>query len=842
MILSKPFIFPFSLFLASSFHLYGQVSAKQPPAVIDYTKAKYENTYHDWNLGPTGARGGMWGWKTETSHARQIYVTAVQKDSPADGVLVIGDVILGLEGELFEGDARHAFGKAISKAEAGSGKLLLTCWRKGETKTLTIQIPALGEYSDTAPFNCKKSQIILSEGCEHIAQRLKTQLPRMRQSSWNFKREKITYTKREITAAIDALALLSSGDPAYSDLVAEYAHGFAPQDLTFKMTSTTGLASWGWGYINLFLCEYYLYTQDKKVLPAIEAYASSVAKGQSFIGSWGHTMAWPDKNDGKLHGSLMGYGALNSAGLICHLSLVLSEKCGVHNTEITQAIEKANKFFGFYSGKGAIPYGDHFPRGVSHDDNGKNSMAALIFDLQDKPRESQFFTAMSVASYKERENGHTGNYFSILWGPLAAQRAGQSATTAFLRPQRWFYDMNRAWDGSFPYQGKAGASGGEHSYLGWDCTGAFMLSYALPLKNTYITGKGTKSKHEFSPSQLNMVITAGEGYTNWDKGVKYYQAFSTKELVQYLHSWSPAVRERAAEALATKPDRKKAIPELIRMLRHDRLYTAYGACKGLAALQGLSEKAVPQLQKLLKSEDTWLRIEAAVALISIGPAASDAVPDLLQLVMQRDENDPLQLTQRFIAHGLFNSKRSPGRSSLFAKSINDIDRETLYKMVKQLLVNPDGLTRNTAASVFNNLSFEELQPLFPAILEAIETPSPSGIMFSDKIRISGIKLLAKHQVEEGLQLSVKLLQLDKWGRKARILNCINVLKIYGAAAKPILPELKQLKKEISSNPNKEFTESMLKPLNKLISTIEGSTETIQLRRVTKEPDSVLQKK
>jgi len=261
-------------------------------------------------------------------------------------------------------------------------------------------------------------------------------------------------------------------------------------------------------------------------------------------------MAWPELNQGQFHGSLKGYGALNSAGLICHMSLVLTHKCGIRNDEINTAIKKANNFIGFYAGKGSIPYGDHFPSSDRHDDNGKNSMAAILFDLQGMTKESKFFTDMTLASYEERERGHTGNYFSFQWGPLGAQRAGDEAAAAFLAPQAWFYDLNRTWDGKFPYQGGANSSKGEHSYKGWDATSTFMITYALPKKKLYITGKGTHKELLQTGENLTKIMNLGEGFTVWDNGVGHYQKKSTKELLEDIQSWSPPVRERATKALA----------------------------------------------------------------------------------------------------------------------------------------------------------------------------------------------------------------------------------------------------------------------------------------------------
>jgi len=66
--------------------------------IPDFTKGDLipEGYTHDWNLGPTGLRGWMFSQRLETSQARQIKITQVEKKSPADGLIQEGDVILGL--------------------------------------------------------------------------------------------------------------------------------------------------------------------------------------------------------------------------------------------------------------------------------------------------------------------------------------------------------------------------------------------------------------------------------------------------------------------------------------------------------------------------------------------------------------------------------------------------------------------------------------------------------------------------------------------------------------------------------------------------------------------------
>ncbi|MGA1608020.1 MAG: DUF6288 domain-containing protein, partial [Planctomycetota bacterium] len=105
---------------------------RNKPQVPDLTAGGKRDDKHDWNLGPTGARGWMWGWKRATTDARQILITRVANGSPADGLLEVGDVVLGLAGEPFTADARQALGAAITAAEATDGRLELLRWRDGQ--------------------------------------------------------------------------------------------------------------------------------------------------------------------------------------------------------------------------------------------------------------------------------------------------------------------------------------------------------------------------------------------------------------------------------------------------------------------------------------------------------------------------------------------------------------------------------------------------------------------------------------------------------------------------------------------------------------------------------------
>ena len=91
---------------------------------------------HDWNLGATGLRGSMHCDKLVTTDARDITITRVETGSPADGVFVVGDSILGVDGKPFSQDPRTEMGRALTLAEseAGEGDLHLTRSREGRSE------------------------------------------------------------------------------------------------------------------------------------------------------------------------------------------------------------------------------------------------------------------------------------------------------------------------------------------------------------------------------------------------------------------------------------------------------------------------------------------------------------------------------------------------------------------------------------------------------------------------------------------------------------------------------------------------------------------------------------
>ncbi|MEM7395546.1 MAG: DUF6288 domain-containing protein, partial [Verrucomicrobiota bacterium] len=414
-----------------------------------------------------------------TIEARQILINRIDPGSPADGLLQQGDLILGIDGKPFAEDARKALGRAIDEAEKSEnkGELHLIRWRPrpdatprmGDTENITLRLPVLGAFSDTAPFDCPKSTKIMDAALKQLAAD-----PKM--------------------GHLEPLAFLASGKPEYIELVRKHIHEakWARPDLNISLKSG-GLIAWGCGFRNMILTEYYLLTGDDYVLPAIREYSIKISMGQSDAGTWGHGFAWTSRNKGQLHGNLGGYGAVNLAGLHCLVSLVLAQKCGVSHPEIDQAIAKAQHFFEQFVGRGSIGYGFHQPSleqynngRNGHSSNGKNSVAAMAFSLLGHQPATTYFSKLVTSSYDEREYGHSGNSFNIFWGPLGANFGGPKAAAAFHREMRWYHALLRQADGSFSHQ----PLGGYYGRMTLNPTAGQALLAALPLRKLYITGKG----------------------------------------------------------------------------------------------------------------------------------------------------------------------------------------------------------------------------------------------------------------------------------------------------------------------------------------------------------------
>jgi HEAT repeat protein len=759
------------------------------PAVPDLTRGGVRDESRDWTLGPTGARGWIYARKGQTAEARQILVTAVAAGSPSDGTLAAGDVLLGVGDRPFNGDARIQFARAITAAEEakGAGLLRLIRWRAGTSEPVTLKLKVMGAYSDTAPFDCPKSKRVFELGCEAIAKKGLKDV--------------------SIPNSMNALALLASGRAEYRPLLADYAKKTAAYQ-------TDGFATWHYGYANLFLAEYVMATGDRSVFEGLRRIALESARGQSAVGTWGHKFALPS-------GNLNGYGCMNQPGLSLALSLVLAREAGVRDPDLNRAIGRAAGFLRWFVNKGAIPYGDHQPW-PGHEDNGKCSSAAVLFDLLGDREAAEFFAKMAAAGYSERERGHTGCYFNFTWSLPGVLRCGPAAAGAYFKELSWYYDLARGWDGSVAYQGSPAGEEEHGKYTSWDCTGSYLLAFAAPLKSLYLTGKRPPAFPALTRAQTDEVIAAGRDYFQVDDR-SGYDLRTTEQLLAGLSCWSPAVRTRSAEALGRRED--DVAPALLKMLSDSRRDTRYGACEALGRQGSRATAAAPQMRALLKDPDPWLQSLAAQALPGLGSEARKAsVDDLLTMTVRPNPADPRRMSQRAACVALFSPY--PGRrepKSILAESLDGVSRDLLYPAVESVLQNEDPVARGSLARLYGKLTDEDLAVLLPAVVKAIEELAPSNEMFGDGIRLAGLDLLSRRHIREGLPLCVSVIELDRWGAGNRLPKCLEYLSRYGAHAKAYLPQLQEMRNRALKGARGNAKSEQAQLLDRAIAAIQAAT-------------------
>lgn len=784
----------------------------------DYTKGEEpEVADAPWALGATGAFGNIW-----YGDQRMIRITGIANGSPAEGKLKECDVILGVispkvspgpniqvdekcrrpgcgaSGKAgncghFTWEARRTLSAAITEAEKADGKLVLNVWRpetesvtvppkskkqqpttklvlkqplSAKTVQVTLTLPKKGTFSATSPWNCEKTEALIADAAQTIVKNARL--------------------NGNIPDDLDALGLLSTGDEKYLPMVRDYVRAQAKDCEGLDIMGEKGIGSWHGGYRNILLTEYYLLTKDETVLPGIKALSTYLAYGQSGVGTWSHGMA--DVKTYGLYGPSAAYGAMNAASLPCVISLVLAQKCGVTTTPVNDAVNRSRAFYLFYVDKGTIPYGEH-PPAERHDGNGKNSMAAVFFDLLCDKEATKYFARTTLASSYDREGGHTGHFFAWQWGAPGASRGGPAAAQAFVRNTRWFTELERRADGGSVYQYQL--RGDHHKYSGWDTTGQRLLQHCLPRKVLYITGKVDSCVAPFTDAEVKDALDAD---TFDPKGL------SGKELLAALGNWSLMVRESAARELGQRED--DVVEQLIAMLDSPNRYARYGACTALYHCGRNSDKAVAALvARIEKDKDMTMRFFAVNALQlpknieknSLGNAVKNATPALLKIAAVYDpEQDPLRMVSGQISEMLFYQGSVNDYNGYFpnGKGSENLDRKLLIPAMKAWLINPNGRARSMAAEVYKYLRDNDLESLWSEIYYAAKYPSTAGAMFGNGVRANGTLLLAQNRFEEGIPLGLDYLYQTGWGKFARVPAAFNALACYGSAMKPYLEEMR----------------------------------------------------
>jgi hypothetical protein len=221
------------------------------------------------NVGPTGIRAQI-----THEHPEYFTVKYVFKKCPAAGLINIGDIIVGANGTKMT--VAHTFGrgsrgratwdgpmvsmsKLIEDSQGKDGKLNLIVWpggKKENEKVVTVQIEAIGRFSPTWPYDCPRSDKLMTDLCDFLVQ--------------EYKRDG-KFEKNVHTHSTAVLALMASGGKKYDGLLREIMSGYGAK--RYDSTNGVGFPAWGQAHDAIVMGEYYLLTKDSKLKPAMESLA-----------------------------------------------------------------------------------------------------------------------------------------------------------------------------------------------------------------------------------------------------------------------------------------------------------------------------------------------------------------------------------------------------------------------------------------------------------------------------------------------------------------------------------------------------------------------------------------
>jgi hypothetical protein len=358
----------------------------------------------------------------------------------------------------------------------------------------------------------------------------------------------------------------------------------------------------------------------------------------------------------------------------------------------------------------------------------------------------------------------------------------------------------------------------------------------MPLKKLCITGREVKKarflglkKGDYLSAQ-EVAQTIASGRFDVDR-----QQMTPQELVAAFSDWSPIVRGWAAEELASRPEAKSLVPQLMAMAEGKDAHLRQGACETLGHLK--SVEALPVFVRLLSHEDRSIRFKAAQAIKKLGPAAAHAVTDILKAVVSTAEPlqpiswaDPIQFTHGQLAGTLFAGPLTP--------QVKQVDKSLLYPAIRVIAVNPDGMARGPLGRYFQALSVEEVQVLGPDILQALLVPCPADKMFSNEIRMGAFKALTKYNFVEGILAGVAYAKTQGGhGSESRTGEIMQELVKYGSAAKGAIPGLRELIDQFNEEakagkfPGGDFNKRRTIPVEEAIKAIEAATTHPELRTI-----------
>ena len=332
--------------------------------------------------------------------------------------LRLGDVMVGVDGQSFAEGSFAPLAKALQRAEAVDGKLVLQIERDGKPQDLAIKLKKLGAHAE-APTTGKLRQQLLDEALDWLA---------ARQQGGGFPETLGGSNGAVVQTCLAGLAWLGAPKGKYKSQL-DSAAAFVLRTLVAPnpLAAAGGDANWDqttWGYAHaaIFLGELHLAGGGRKPSADLQRIADTLCTRQELTGGYGHGPG------GK---NALGYIELNilAAYVACGLSVLQQCGCKVDGAVV-------DKLFGYSEqsagGDGGVGYATGEGQ-KGHGNIGRTAgtwLAALGLGRAEHP-----FTAKMgdyvKAHIADTQGGHASLQQHVLLAGLAASALGKDAVTAF---------------------------------------------------------------------------------------------------------------------------------------------------------------------------------------------------------------------------------------------------------------------------------------------------------------------------------------------------------------------------------------------------------------------------
>jgi hypothetical protein len=375
-------------------------------------------------LGPVGVKTGPFG--------PNMGVREVKSGSPAEGKLLVGDIIYSANGKMLGDKAWEVMGDAITESETreNKGKLVLGLRRESKNIDVEITIKVMGAYSSTAPYDCLKTEQIIQD----------------------LERWVLESGAGAGFLNTDALFMLATGNPEMQGYVRRIVYKImADRDPKAAIDPLKAGKSWGNSAEAILLGEYYMATGDRNVLPFLKHVCDRLAATQhKEEGGWRHNFP------GGAH-----YGLIPNAGIPGVMGMHFANKAGLE-IDMTSfrlgvdhfGVQKAETGFLIYGLGGCKrpvpnPFDpESFATGRLESYNGGLSAAGILMRFTENYRAAHLSSLISAYAWNNTFGGHGGNFWNNFWTPIGAHDHGKKAFINFWKNYQWYRELNRMYDGS----------------------------------------------------------------------------------------------------------------------------------------------------------------------------------------------------------------------------------------------------------------------------------------------------------------------------------------------------------------------------------------------------------